>query len=147
MFIYLIMCIDLMHCTFSNGVRLIAQVFLNSKPKSGPVPNISRSRDLTGDLHWLTEEVLQTHRPSAETCLCRSEACENQTSSSYLGSGLNPLWVWFQATSFLSYLQQARNMYTFSYQVSAEGCTSAACGWPAHTLNLVPLQTMRLKMR
>ena len=30
--------------------------------------------------------------------------------------------------------------------LSAEGCASAACVWPAHTLNLVLLQMTRLKM-
>lgn len=45
------MFISLMPCNFNNGPRLIAQVFLNTKPKPGPVPNISQTRGLTGDLH------------------------------------------------------------------------------------------------
>lgn len=47
-----------MTCSFNNGVRLIAQVFLHSKPKPHSVPNISESKDLTSDLHRLTEGVL-----------------------------------------------------------------------------------------
>lgn len=52
------MFISFMTCSFNKEVRLIAQVFLNTKPKPHPVPNMSESKDLTSDLHWLTEGVL-----------------------------------------------------------------------------------------